>query len=192
MYQGIVVRPDKYLVNGRMAGQSFRYYKIGDKAYFHNGVQWMNAEKQTFLFNPLQGFMDWAPLFNNAKQMSDQELLSKPCTRIQIQMKAKEWLDRSNTPLFAQVNELRKNNPNIEDILAKTTVKMTLWIGKEDHLLYQYQTWIRMPIPAAGFMDQETMFRFFKYNDPGIKVKEPADIEKYIKNPKADQSKDQG
>jgi hypothetical protein len=56
---------------------------------------------------------------------------------------------------------------------------MKLWIGKDDKHIHQYQTNIEMPIPGAGYMQQEQFFRLLKFNDPGFNVKKPEDIEKY-------------
>ncbi len=48
------------------------------------------------------------------------------------------------------------------------------------HLIYQYETWINMPVPGAGYMDQQIFFRFYKYDDPGIKMRTPEEMEQYV------------
>ncbi len=60
-----------------------------------------------------------------------------------------------------------------------------LWDEKNQvfhqHLIYQYKVEIKMPLPDAGYMEQEVFFRFYKYDDPGIKLSKPEEIEHYIK-----------
>lgn len=52
------------------------------------------------------------------------------------------------------------------------------------HPIYQYRVLIDAPVPKAGYMNQEIFFRFYHYNDPGIKIQTPEEILKFVKDGK--------
>ncbi|RXT14639.1 hypothetical protein [Ammoniphilus sp. CFH 90114] len=186
MYEGVMIRPmEAYLVNGRMAGIPFNYYRWEDHYYLKKGDVWFQAsEDQVLPYDPFQGFLDWLPLMESAQQLPDQEILSVPCDVIQVRINGKEWIEKSTSPLFEDLKSRLENNESLQHVLENTVVKTTLWIGKKDRYIYQNSTWIVMPLPGGGYVDQETFFRFFKFGDPGIvdRVQPPEEIEKWVKH----------
>lgn len=193
MYEGVAMRPEQaYIVNGRIAAQPFRYYRWGDTRYINRSNVWYrteSSEQDTLPFDPFGGYTDWLPFLESAKALPDEAILNNLSHVIEVRINAKEWVEQSSAPLFqdikqllgeGEIDERLDDEQAIDDqfvdeqaaafshALENTIVKMTLWIGKEDHVIYQYSTWIVMPLPGAGYIDQETYFRFYHYNDPSI------------------------
>lgn len=181
MFNGVVVQPHGYTVDVRLAGQPYQYYKWDDHRFiFTEKKGWYRVTEEKLPFDPWMGFTWWEPFLDRAKQLPNEEILSNDCEVYQIRTNGAEWIKKSGSPLFADLHALMKDTPGIEPLLEQTDVTMTLWIGAEDNLIYQYQTLIKMPLPAAGYTDQEIKFRFYHYGDPGIKVKTPEEMEKYL------------
>lgn len=183
MYDGVVVRPNQaYLVNARMAGKPFQYYRWGDKQFIKSDDVWYKARKEDVLpFDPLHGFSDWLPLFSHAYQLPDDAVLNKPCSVIQVKISGKDWVTKSPSPIFYQLKS-QLSSQELNQVLDNTIVKTTFWIGKEDHYIYQYDTWIVMPLPEAGYFDQETFFQFYKFGDVGISkvIQPPEEVQKWV------------
>lgn len=180
MFEGAVIQPDGYNVDVRIARQPFQYYRIGDKRFIRSDDSWITAQEEPLPFDVLSGFEDLLPLMNKAVQLKDEKVYGEECIPFQIKMTAGDWLKVSNSSLFEPLQQQLVGRSDMGQILDDSTIKMTIWIGKDDHLLHQYETWIILPLPGAGYMDQQVMLQFYKYNDPGIKIKEPEEVEKYL------------
>ncbi|WP_134699947.1 hypothetical protein [Ammoniphilus sp. YIM 78166] len=184
MYEGILIRPSQaYLVNGRMAGIPFSYYRWEDHYYLKKGDVWFRASKDQVLpYDPFNGFLDWLPLMDNAQKLPDDAVLNTPTDVIEVRISGKEWVEKSTSPLFEELKEKIATDPSLAHVLDNSVVKTTIWIGKEDRYIYQYRTWIVMPLPGGGYVDQEVYFRFYKFGDPGIpdRVKQPEEVEKWV------------
>lgn len=189
MYDGIVYRPgDAYQVNGRVATRTYQYFHFGDKSYINRGGVWFRGNPEEMQpLDPLAGFSDWLPFMTDAVQLPDSEVLSTPTDVIQVQLDAREWVERSPSILFDELREELADDETLQHVLENTVVKMTLWIGKEDapkqaNYILQYSTWLVMPLPGGGYLDQETFFRFYQHDDPAIvdQLSSPDRIEKYV------------
>lgn len=184
MYEGILIRPSQaYLVNGRMAGIPFSYYRWEDHYYLKKGDVWFRASKDQVLpYDPFNGFLDWLPLMENAQKLPDDAVLNIPTDVIEVKISGKEWVEKSTSPLFQELKERITADPSLAHVLDNSVVKTTIWIGKKHRYIYQYRTWIIMPLPGGGYVDQEVYFRFYKFGDSGIRdrVKEPQEVEKWV------------
>lgn len=182
MFDGVVVKPEGYLVNGSIATQKYQYLVLGDKRFIRIGDNWLVAKENPLPVNVMQGYEEWLPFLDKAVQLEEEKVLGTMCVPFQIKISGEEWLAKNNSDLFAPFKKELANRPDLRQVLKESTIKMTFWIGKDpaDRLIHQYQTWIILPIPGAGFMDQEVMYRFFKYNDPGIKLTELDEVQKYL------------
>ena len=182
MFDGVVVKPEGYLVNASIATQKYQYLVRGDKRYIRASDNWLEAKDNPLPINVMQGYEDWLPFLDKAVQLEDEKVLGTMCVPFQIKISGEEWLAKSKSDLFAPFKQELANRSDLQQILKHSTVKMTFWIGKDpkDRLLHQYQTWIILPIPGAGYMDQEVIYRFFKYNDPGIQLTDLKEVEKYL------------
>lgn len=185
MFDGVAVRPmESYVVNGRMAGIPFNYYRWDGKVFIKKGDTWFKASEEDVLnYDPFAGFLDWLPFLDNAYELPEQEVLSQLCRVIQVEISGKEWIENSTSPLFSELKETIANEQILQHVLENTIVKSTMWIGKKDHYLYQYSTWIVMPLPGSGYFDQETFFRFYKYSDKGVvkEIQPPEKLEEYVR-----------
>lgn len=194
MFDGIVSKPDGYLVNARIATKPYQYLRYHDKTYLRNGDYWITAQEPPLAFDVWKGFDDWLPLLNQAVQLPDEPIMGKECTPYQIKISGADWLANSNSELFGALKKEIEGRPDMVELLKQSTIKTTIWISNKDKnkpnpkgnqkddadLIFQYQTWIIIPLPAAGYMDQEVKYTFFKYNDPGIKLPAIEDVEKYL------------
>ncbi len=222
MYSGAMIRPHGYIMDGRLAGVPFRYYRWNEHSYlWTEKTNWNALEKEFAPFDPFYGFLWWEPFFEQAVQLPNEKILSKDSLVYQIRLNGREWVKNSPNPIFEQIMGHIEQQPEIETVLEHTEVVMTIWIGNESfskeevkklakekgadndqleqwtknnyfiweeenqvykqQVINQYKTTITMPIPAAGYMEQEIFFRFYKYDDPGIKIAPPEKIEEYMK-----------
>lgn len=179
MFSGTVIQPDGYNADTRIARQDYQYYRMNDKSFIRVKDHWVTAREEQLPFDVLKGFEDWLPFMDRAVQLKDEELYAVDCIPFQVKISAAEWLQNSTSPLFEPLRQQLAGRTDMEQILNDSTVKMTVWIGREDHLIHQYQTWIILPLPGAGYMDQEVFFSFYKYN-PNLKLNPPENVEKYL------------
>ncbi|CAM5794981.1 MULTISPECIES: hypothetical protein [Brevibacillus] len=180
MFNGAVRNPDGYNVDARIARQDYQYYRIGDKNYVRVKDAWMTARETPLEFDVLKGFDDWLPFLDQAVQLNDDKVYGTVCVPFQLKITGAEWLEKSNSPLFESLKKQLGDRPDLDYILKESTIKTTFWIGKDDRLLHQYETWIILPMPEGGTMDQQIFFQMFKYNDSGIEIKDPEEVEKYL------------
>ncbi|WP_139491586.1 hypothetical protein [Brevibacillus dissolubilis] len=179
MFNGVVVNPDGYLVNGRIATQDYQYYRNKDKRYVRKGDYWITAKEEPLELDVTRGFEDWLPFLDQASVLPEEKVIGTICTPYQIKISGTDWLANSTSPLFEPLRQELAGRSDLQSILKETTVKMTFWIGT-DGLIHQYQTWIIVPIPGAGYMDQEVNFRMFKFTDESIALPDVAEVEKYL------------
>lgn len=221
MYSGAMIRPHGYILDGRLAGVPFRYYRWDDHLYIWTEKNdWSAVQEEMEPFDPFYGFTWWEPYVEQAVQLPNEKVLSKDSLVYQITLNGKEWITNGSNPIFEQLQRTFDQRLDLQKILEQTRVEMKIWIGDEtytkeevaalakdkgadlnqleqwiqanyfiwdeeaqvyrQHLINQYQTLIQMPIPAAGYMDQEIFFRFYKYDDPGIEIAAPEEIQRYI------------
>ncbi|MGN7471308.1 hypothetical protein [Brevibacillus sp. SAFN-007a] len=181
MFDGAVLNGKGYNVGTRIAAQPYTYYRIGDKRYIRTNDYWVTAPEEPLEFDVLKGFEDWLPYMDRAVQLPDEKIIGVVCVPFQVKMTGAEWLKNSESPLFEPLKKLVGDRPDLEYILKESTIKATFWFGKEDRLIHQYETWIILPLPEAGTMDQQVKFNLYKYGDTGgINIKEPEEVEKYL------------
>ncbi|QQE73413.1 hypothetical protein KDJ56_16065 [Brevibacillus composti] len=180
MFDKTVIMPEGYNVNARIARQDYQYYRFGDKRYVRVKDAWMTARETPLEFDVLAGFEDWYPFLDRAVQLKDEKIYGTVCVPFQVKITGAEWLAGSNSPLFEPLKQQLGDRPDLEYLLKDSTIKTTFWFGKKDHLIRQYETWIILPMPEGGTMDQQVFFQFYKYNDPGIHIKPPEEVERYL------------
>jgi hypothetical protein len=185
MYQGVAMRPEEaYIVNGRIAAQPYQYYSWGDSKFIKRGQIWYRpkGDEEVLAFDPFGGFTDWLPFLEDAKSLPDEAILSHLSHVVEVRINAKEWIEQSPSPLFEDLKLNALSDETLNHVLENTIVKMTLWIGKADHIIYQYRTWLVMPLPGSGYFDQETFYRFYRYNDPSIPdhIQSPERVERWV------------
>lgn len=190
MFDGVISRPlQGFIVNGRIAAQPFQYYGYEGECYMNSRGRWYELEDDdtaSLPFDPFFGFADWLPLVEEAVQLPDEEVLGNKSEVIEVKLSAKEWVQRSPSALFTELQDQLSASDDIDRILENTVVKTTFWIGKEDRIIYQNRTWFVMPLPAGGYYDQETTFTFFRHGDSSIEkthLPTPEKVRQWIQNP---------
>ena len=181
MYNGVIIRPNTLFVSASLMGQSYRYLRKDEKAFFFDGESWTRESKQEEPLDPTRGFTDWIPFLDKATKLKEEKVLNTICIPIHIKVSGTEWVQKNSSVLFQDMKQMMNGRADLDVILKNTEVETTIWISKKDNLLTQYKTTIKMPIPSAGYMDQEISFRFIKYNDPGITIPDINEIESSIK-----------
>jgi len=172
MFQGVVSRPkEAFIVNGRIAAQPFQYYGYDGLRYIKASGGWQSLaddEEAPLPLDPMFGFRDWLPLMSDAVRRPDEAVLGVPSTVIEVRLDGKSWVERSPSSLFDPLREQLGASLELDQLLSNTVVKATFWIDKEHSLISQYQTWIVLPLPGGGYVDQETFVRLFRFGDPSI------------------------
>lgn len=190
MFDGIVSKPDGFLINARIAARPYQYYRYHDKTYLRNGDYWITAQEPPIEFDVWKGFDDWLPFLTDAVQLPNEKIMGVDTTPYQIKISGAQWLANSNSELFGDLKKELADRPDMQELLKQSTIKSTIWISNADsnkdddkddsNLIFQYQTWIIIPLPGAGYMDQKVSYTFFKYNDPGIELPDIKEVQKYL------------
>jgi hypothetical protein len=174
MFDGVVLRPKQaYLINARIAGQPYQYYRYEGKNYIKTRDRWFPLPGDAPLpFDPLRGFEDWLPLMDAAVRKPDETVLGIPVDVYEVRISGRNWVENAPSELFADLAARIADDEELRRLLDETIVKTTLRIGKEDRFLYEYDTWIVMPVPGAGYADQRTFVRLYRFGDPSIETKQ--------------------
>lgn len=180
MYKGVFIGPDVLYVDASLMTQPYKYLQYKNNSYYYNQEKWWRGNQNIESLNPMKGFTDWIPYLDHAVQLKQDKILSEPCIPIQIKLRGDEWIQKGTNTYLQEIQKTVKNKHDLDTLLKNTEVTTTIWISKKEHLLYQYKTTIKLPVPSAGYMEQEIYFRFIKYNDPGIKAPKIEEIEKSI------------
>lgn len=176
MFDGVMIRPlHASLVNARIAGQPFQYYQYDGERFVRHQNEWYEiTDERTLPFDPFEGFSSWVPLMEHATFIENTNVLGIPTQAYEVRIRGDEWIKNADTDLFESVKEKLNDEEQLQQLLEQTIVKVTLWIGRDEPILYQYETWIVMPLPDGGYFDQKSYVQFFRYDDPSIESLIPA------------------
>jgi hypothetical protein len=159
----------QYFVNGKIATQKYTFYRDGAESYLRRNDVWTKADaasnKQEF--NPYVGFNAWIPAAKYAIRLPDATILGATCTVLQLKLTGTQWLATGSNSLFAEIQS-NLTQPDVKTISDNTTVKTTLYIDQATSRVIQQSTWLVMPLPSGGSLDQEIFFRFYKFDDPAV------------------------
>lgn len=174
MLDGVAdLRAARYTVNGRVAQQPFRFYREGDKGYVWRLDKWTRASDAAVAaaFNPYVGYDVWLGAAREATKLPDADVLGMTCTVVQFKLSGAQWLnmakDSSTLAAFRDV-VANGSSADIATVAANTQVKATLYVDQATSRVVQQSTWLVMPVPGGGSVDQEIYWRFYKFNDPAI------------------------
>ncbi len=155
---GTYDRDKGYAVEARVFGQPFRYYRWGNEVYLSEEEKWRQAKAAPIPLEPFGDFSRLRFLAAKAVRLPDGVVLGNKCEVYQIPLTAGEAVEVwEAVPYFDRLN-----------------MKLTIWVGKNDNYIYQYKSEATMPVPGAGSMYQEVFFKFWSYNNPGLKLESPA------------------
>lgn len=175
MFDGVVLHPkEAYLINARIAGQPYQYYRYEGVNYIKDEHRWYPiAGDVPLAFDPLEGFEGWLPLLEKAVQLPDATTIAGPSEAYEVRISGRAWVEQATSPLFSELQErLAAGDEELALRLERTVVKMTLWIGKVDRFIHRYQTWTVMPLPDGGYVDQETDVELYRFDDPSLETQQ--------------------
>ncbi|OEF96808.1 hypothetical protein [Desulfuribacillus alkaliarsenatis] len=189
MYDGIIIQDEGISVNARMLGNPFRYYESGDYMYLHEDNMWKRLVNEA-------GFpVDWKGRYGLVlpERMDFNEPFKDLLKLVDLNDGDNNLTDLSYTyrkqPTIVGeeriLGELSDKITFTLDVTSAngmegTTMEWTVWVGKDEPYIYQYEVESLMPVPDAGMMQQTTFFRFWNFNDEGIQMTNPLAIEKQI------------
>lgn len=165
------------VMDARIFGQPFRYYRWGNDIYLSEQDKWRKFGSTD---TPLEPFIDFSKLHflaNKAVRLPDDEVLSKKCEVYQITLDSKEAAQVAEA--MGVRTQLDQNNRSqvYFDLLK---MKFSIWVGIEDNYIYQFKTETTMPVPNAGSFYQEVYFKFWDYNSTTVNIPGPEKIERYL------------
>lgn len=166
-----------YILDARIFGQPYRYYRWGDDVYISQSDKWRKAEPSTTPVEPFADFSKLQFLTGQAVQLPDEAILSKKCNVYQIP------LDYNDSVKAAQAMGLNLSDYNTADtgqFMSQMKMTFTIWTGKSDNFIYQFKTAMNMPVPGAGSLYQEVKYKFWDYNSSTVNVPNPQKIQRYI------------
>lgn len=182
---GIVIRPHGYYMHNRLVAQPFEYYRWDDQVYIRHEEEWYPGREPSLPFDVFYGFQFWEPYVEKARLVGEDEVLSIPTHVYEIELNGRELLDM-DVPMFG---DLKRDMEKIEALIEETRVRVLFYVGQVEKsneqreilpIIYKYQTWIQMPIPGAGFMEQEVQHFIFRVNEDNVEMNSVEEIEKYL------------
>ncbi len=166
-----------YSIDATIFGQPFRFYRWGNDVYVSEGEKWRKASPSEI---PLEPFTDFAKLkFLTGKAVRDHDdtLYGQKCSKYVITLNADEAIKAAR----AMGVELSQDDEALSTpYLKQLRMKLFIWVGQNDNLIYKYMTQTNMPVPSAGSIFQEVSFKFWKYNHPGLNLPGPEKLQPYL------------
>lgn len=166
-----------YILDARIFGQPYRYYRWGNDVYLSESDRWRQVAPSDAPMEPFADFDKLRFLAGKAVQLPDEAILSKKCNVYQI------TLDYSDAVKAAQAMGLNLSADTGTDagrFMSQMTMTFTVWTGKSDNFIYQFQTAMNMPVPGAGSLYQEVKYKFWDYNSSTVNIPSPQKIQRYI------------
>lgn len=182
---GIVIRPHGYYMHNRLVAQPFEYYRWDDQVYVRQNENWFRGREPSLPFDVFYGFDYWLDYAEQATLIGEDEVLSVPTFVYELELSGDEWLTM-DVPMF---HDLKVEMEKIKPLLAETKVRVLFYVGQEERsteqkeilpIIYKYQTWIQMPIPGAGYMEQEVQHFIFRVNEDNVEMNTVEELEKYV------------
>ncbi|MFA9559340.1 hypothetical protein ACERII_18670 [Evansella sp. AB-rgal1] len=183
---GIVVQPEGYYMNNTFITRPYEYFQTDGQSYVRNNKNWFRGREPIVSFDPFYGFEEWSPFFDRSEIIGEDLVLSVPTAVHQIELTGRE-LSELDSPLIEQLTgrEIDRLTP----ILDQTRIRVLFYIGQPEKstgdmnvlpIIYKYQTWIQMPIPGAGYMEQEIQHFLFRVNEEVVRLPDVDQIERYV------------
>ena len=176
---GTYDRDKGYTLDARIFGEPFRYYRWGNDVYISEQEKWRKIEPSKAPLEPFVDFSKLQFLADRAVRDKDGDILGIKCEQYQLS------LNYEKAVLVANLMgaKLTTGDQSLSGPYFKQTkMKLYFWVGKSDNFIYKFMAVTNMPIPNAGSIYQETSFKFWKYNNPGINLPGPQKLAPYLIN----------
>lgn len=186
-HNGIIDREEEryYAVNS-FATRSYDYFRDPDNVFLRRSSNWFEGREPVVPFGIFDGFEEWGPYLEDAEVVGTDEVLGIPVFVHEITLSGSELMDLNPETLQMLTGQ---RGTRLEPILNNTSVTVQFRVGDDTQasddldilpVIYQYNTWIDMPIPGAGYMEQEIQYFLFRVNDPGIDMVNADEIAPFV------------
>lgn len=170
-------RAKGYSLDARIFGQPFRFYRWENDVYISEGEKWRKISPSQVPLEPFADFHKLQFLADKAVRDHDDKIDAQKCSKYVITLDADGAVEAAK----AMGIDLSRNEKDLSDPYFKQLrMKIFIWVGQEDNLIYKYMTQTSMPLPGAGSFFQEISFKFWKYNNPGLDHPGPEKLEPYL------------
>lgn len=185
---GVVINPDGYYMRNTLVTQPFDFYQWNNHTYIRQNDNWFHGRTKEVPFETTFNFDSWMPLLNRSEIVRVDDVLGVPTIVHQIELTGDELLELEHP--FAK-SFPSKRASGLSNILKNTNVQVLFYIGDISKstsereilpIIYKHQVWIQMPIPDAGYMEQEIQHFLFRVNSENIEMLSVEDIERYVIN----------
>lgn len=166
-----------YILDARIFGQPYRYYRWGNDVYISQSDKWRKAEQSSTPVEPFAEFSKLRFLTGKAVRLPDDSILSKKCNVYQIPL---NYEDSVKAAQAMGLNLSDYKTAAADQFMSQMKMTFTIWTGKSDNFIYQFQTAMNMPVPGAGSLYQEVKYKFWDYNSSTVNIPNPQKIQRYI------------
>ena len=180
--EGDILLPDRERVKMGMAGETVEIVCIGDKQYFKSSeaVEWQvyepGSESQSLPVEPMDT-LGYLQSVAAVTQLSDETVAGVMCGHYQSVIDVAQHLATMEAAVTERADaEMQQGWQMVRERLEDASVTVEVWIGKEDHLVYQekldMKTYFTPPTPAHGppaeriTITSTATIRFSKFNQP--------------------------
>lgn len=163
-----------FLVGGSVLQKQYRYYRWEDRAYVSEGDMWRRLGKNETRPDPFGGFRRLTAVADRMRELPEEKIMNQPCQVLQVELAGADITKIIPPGITLPEGETARSE------LARAKLQYTIWIGKADHYIYQSKARLIMPIPGAGALIQDTYFKFWNFNDPGVNLTKPENVERYL------------
>lgn len=183
---GIVVQPHGFYMNNSFITKPYDYYQWDNESYIRMNNNWFRGREQEVPFEPTFGFGEWQPLLGQAEIIGEDTVLSIPTTVHQIELSGQELIELES-PLLQGLSE--NIGDELAPLLEQTNIRVLFYVGQPEKstddidvlpVIYKFQTWIQMPIPGAGYMEQEIQHFIFRVNEESVEMIDVEQIERFL------------
>lgn len=169
-------REKGYNMDARIFGQPFRYYRWGNDVYVSEEDKWRKASPSEKPLEPFADFEKLQFLADGAVRLPDGEVLGEKCSVYRITLEREEAFKAARAMGFENLQEDTVTDTFFDGL----KMELTIFVGKDDNYIYQYNTVTTMPVPGAGSLYQEVSLRFWDYNGANVNLQTPDKLEPYL------------
>lgn len=164
---GGTVAEDRMSAHGAIWGDSYYAYREGDQ--LHLGLK--TWHRQTVAANPrapLGTTLTWLPeLVRNPRRLPGTELVQRTRCRVYVG-------DADAAAVRRLIPAAVAPPPAFWDAeRVPGAFQIKVWVGEQDGIVHQVQTFFDIPLPEATGLRQKTLLWFGSFNDPKLEMKAP-------------------
>lgn len=180
--EGDFLFPDREQMRIGVAGQTIEMVRIGDKQYLKlpGAAEWQVRELGSeALYQPVEPMdaLGYLQSIAVVSELPDETVAGVLCKHYQGVVDVTQHLAAMESAIAKQANsEIQQGGQTLRERLKDASITVEVWIGKEDHLVYQEKlymtTYFTPPTPVHGppaekipITSTQTI-RFSKFNQP--------------------------